>query len=312
MDRLMTYLIVPISLIMLPSISGNAFILSVNIMNLIEQKRLCVTDQLITGISVFGLPLEVIELSDWFTRVIESKTVYEGEHKNIVIAFSNTLLLCYLWLSAWLCVHFCLKIVNINQRFYVCLQRGFPKMFPWLLVPSILGSMLVSLPIALEFAEDLSPPNTTLAISNQTGSHGDKIYGNRYRPYNIYFAVYLLGFLLCATSASTIIWSLYRHMRRMRDNAEGSRGPNMEAHIRAIKTIASILIFNINLFIILALNIFKNDYYPWQHILSLIISICHFLGTLNLIIGNRKLYGKLSYILSRCHFFQQCNDSTIG
>ncbi|KAM8921409.1 taste receptor type 2 member 40-like [Pelodytes ibericus] len=312
MDPLWKYLLVPVNLILLLPITGNTFIFSVNIMNLIEQKRLCVTDQLITGISVFSLLLGFIELNNWLSRVIQSDTFFYGDHRNSAYAYSFPVLLCYLWFSAWLCVHFCLKIVTINQRFYRCLQRGFPKMFPWILIFLILGSMLVSLPIIFNITKGLSPPNTILGYSNQSSSPRDKICGTHVCLYQTYFVACLLGFLLCSMSAVTIIWSLYRHVIHMRDNAEGSRSPNMEAHIRAVKTVTSILIVNIILFTILAIYIFKNGDYLWQCILSIIISIFHLICSLNLIKGNRKLDEKLSYILSRCHFFTQCNNPTLS
>ncbi|KAM8921406.1 taste receptor type 2 member 7-like [Pelodytes ibericus] len=217
---------------LLPALPGNAFIFSVNIIDLIKQKRLCVTDQLITGISVFSFVLHFLELHNWFSRVIYSKDLFKSDYTNTV--YLRIALVCYLWFSAWLCVHFCLKIVNIKQRFYRLVQKGFPKMFPWILILSLLGSMSVNLPIAVDLMKGLSPPNTTCGCLEET-----------------YIAVCIPGFLLCLISAGTIIWSLYRHMRRMRGIADGSRSPNTEAHVRAIKTIASILFVNSNLFTIM-------------------------------------------------------------
>ncbi|KAM8921413.1 taste receptor type 2 member 7-like [Pelodytes ibericus] len=296
MDQAMQYPLGIINLIhLLPPVLGNAFISSVNIMDLIKQKRLCVTDQLITGISVFSLLLQFIELTDWFFQLIQSESIYEGE-KELTLSISFlTVLLCYLWFCSWLCVHFCLKIVNINNRSYVCLQRGFSKMFPWLLIPSIFGPVSVSLPVALK---EWSPSNTTLGISNQTNG-----MGHSFCSHHVYFAVASLGFLLCSVSAVTIISSLYRHVRRMQDNAEGSRSPNVQAHIRAVKTVTSLLVLNVIMFTSLTLGIIKYDSMDWQYALTVLVSISHFLSSLNLIKGNSKLDGKLSDMLSCCLSF---------
>ncbi|KAM8921410.1 taste receptor type 2 member 7-like [Pelodytes ibericus] len=308
MDQAMQYPLGIINLLhLLPPVLGNAFISSINIMDLIKQKRLCVTDQLITGISVFSLFLQFIELTDWFSHLIHSESIYKGEQELTFSFFFLTVLLCYLWFCSWLCVHFCLKIVNINQRFYVCLQRGFPKMFPCLLIPSILGPVSVSLPVAFK---NLSPSNTTLGISNQTGWLC--VTGQSFCSHHVYLAVSSLGFLLCSISAVTIISSLYRHMRRMQDNAEGSRSPNVEAHIRAVKTVTSILVLNVIMFTSLTLSVIKYDSVDWQYALTVLVSICHFLSSLNLIKGNSKLDGKLSDMLSCCLSFIKCKNPTIS
>ncbi|KAM8921411.1 taste receptor type 2 member 40-like [Pelodytes ibericus] len=305
MDQAMQYPLGIINLIhLLPPILGNAFISSVNIMDLIKQKSLCVTDQLITGISMFSLLLQFLELTDWFSHLIHTASIFEGDQELALSICFMILLLCYLWFCSWLCVHFCLKIVNINQRFYVRLQRGFPKMFPWILIPSIFGPVLASFFVFHKFS---SQPNTTLNISNETlwlCGMGQSLCSDY-----IYIAVSLLGFLLCSISGVTIIRSLYRHVRRMWDNAEHSKRPNMEVQIRAVKTVTCILVLNVIMFTDLILTMCFHDSVDWQYALTVSGSICHVLSSLNLIKGNNKLDRKLSDILSRCLF---CKNPTIS
>ncbi|KAM8921412.1 taste receptor type 2 member 40-like [Pelodytes ibericus] len=281
---------------LMASIPGNMFIFIVNIMDLVKHKGLGATEQLITGISMFSLLLELQELSDWFSIMITFKSLYGGELRKITFIYFLTVMLCYLWFCSWLCVHFCLKIVNISRRCYTSLQRGFSKMFPWLLIPSVLGPILLTFSVAFDMTH-LSSSNSTLGISNQV-KYSIMLCGKSFCSFQAYVAACSLGFLLCSASAVTIISSLYRHMKHMRDNAEGSRSPNVEAHIRAVKTVTSILVLNLIIFTALMLAVFNDHNLDLLIALSFLGSTCHFLSSLNLIKGNNTLKKKLSDIVT--------------
>ncbi|KAM8921403.1 taste receptor type 2 member 8-like [Pelodytes ibericus] len=281
------------------SIPGNIFIVLVNILDLIKKKRLCVTDQLITVIGICSLLHQSDEFVLVFNGIITARSL-RGQALEINHAYFMGVLLCYLWCSTMLCVHFCLKIVKINNKVYIYLQRTFPKLFPWLFVPSIVVPALVSFPVVLGWRIDTLPSNTTVIISNQTvvdAESNPKVY---YWPYQAYFAVSSLGVLLCSLSAGTIIHSLFRHMKQLRVNVQGPRSPSIEAHIHAVKTLTSILMLNIALFSSSVVTIFNKDGNLWVIMFPIVTSVCHILSSLSQVKGNNKLNKTLSAMWVGC------------
>ncbi|XP_014747854.1 PREDICTED: taste receptor type 2 member 40-like, partial [Sturnus vulgaris] len=58
-----------------------------------------------------------------------------------------------------------------------------------------------------------------------------------------------MPFILCVVSSVLLIQSLWIHTRRMQNNASGFRDPSLEAHMKAIKSVCSLLILYITYFI---------------------------------------------------------------
>ncbi|KAG8548482.1 hypothetical protein GDO81_025253 [Engystomops pustulosus] len=175
------------------TIPGYMFIIVVNILDWAKNKRLDVSDQLISGISL----LVVVHRIQY---ACHSATCKFNETTNTLCGIHLlylSLIFCTLLFSTWLAIHFCLKIVNINHKLYIYIQSMFPKMFPWILLPSILASVLVSVSSALEISR-----NSTSVLQNF--SH--------FFPFSMFSS---LCFLMLFSSALNIILSLQRHIRQM-------------------------------------------------------------------------------------------------
>ncbi|XP_053330339.1 taste receptor type 2 member 41-like [Spea bombifrons] len=265
------------------SIPGNLFIF-VNGLGWIQNKKLHVTEHLIFGISVCNLCHGFLKTVSYLNYVLEGPARSVNEIQKYGTVMFLTVMSCNIWFCTWLCVYFCLKIVNINQRMYLGLQRNFNRIFPFLLLKSILGSFLVSLPVALG-----DTYNATLHDSSETVSVNmlTKIKYLYHLP--IHSTISSLAFFLFFGSALTIVISLYRHMKTMQGNAEGSRSPSVEAHVRAAKTVTSLLTLSIIYFpSVLVATLCRWDF-NWLHSSSCFISIFHILSSLTLIKGNSKL-----------------------
>ncbi|KAM3920449.1 taste receptor type 2 member 105-like [Leptodactylus fuscus] len=266
---------------------GNFFIVVVNVLDFFKNVRLSVSDQLILGFSVFNL---LYELDEEYILSKDLLALPNNEYLNnekLVFIYVN---LCTLWFSALLSVHFCLKIVNINHRFYIYLQRRFPKMFPWIILAFLVGYFFLSLSFALvAYPECL--PNTTSGVKYMNSSRCSWLLA-------IFTAICVLCAMFCLVSALTILISLLRHMKRIEDNTEGSRSPNMDAHIRAMKTVITLLAANILIFISVSILVFTD--YPLGSLFGILISICHILSSFFLVKGTKKLDKTLVEILNWC------------
>ncbi|XP_053330341.1 taste receptor type 2 member 40-like [Spea bombifrons] len=279
--------------VLMPSIPGNVFILVVNILDWIKNKKHSTTDRLIFGISAVNLLHGLLKVNRNVFLLLKTDNSNTGMFQKASSVLLLTSLSSSLWFCTWLCIHFCLKIVRFKQRFYIYLQRTIPKKLPCLLLLSFLGSISVAVPIAWDVV-DGTTRNVSLVTSNQEAKLLFMLRHRSIYSQPIYTMYCCVAFTLFSSSAGNIIVSLFNHMKHMQENIEGSRRPNLEAHISAAKTVTSLLVLNAVFFICLIIGIFKGGASYWLQCSSLLNSIFHNISALVLINGNRKLQNALS------------------
>ncbi|KAG8560330.1 hypothetical protein GDO81_014924 [Engystomops pustulosus] len=258
--------------------------------DLTSYKTLDIKDHLFCGLSICNL-------LNGLSRVVQDFFLILDE--NPILMFNNlgfllirlTTMPCVLFFSTWLSVYFCLKIVNFNHRWYVGLQKRFREIFPWLLIFSVVGSVVVSFPFAF-FASRFLAKQTTVISS----------YGNRTVypvPSNIltsikcYIVLSSLCFILFLSSSCPIILSLYQHMKKIQVSPPGSTFPTLQPHITAVKTITLLTILNALYFISVVLFILSGGELTVKYVTLTIFNICHITSVVILFRGNSKVQDNL-------------------
>uniref|UniRef100_A0A8C0DM90 Taste receptor type 2 n=1 Tax=Balaenoptera musculus TaxID=9771 RepID=A0A8C0DM90_BALMU len=198
-----------------------------------------------------------------------------------------------LWFSTWLSVFYCVKIIaNFTHPTFLWLKYRFPGLVPWLL----LGSLLISLIITLLFFwgnHDLYKGFLIRKFS------GNLTYNQRSRRLEIlHFLPLKLVTLsipcsLFLVSMAVLMNSLRRHMWRMRHSAHSLQEPSAQAHTRAPKSLISFLVLYALSFmslIIDAAGFYSSEsdwYWPWQILTYSCTSIHPFI----LILSHLRLRG---------------------
>ncbi|KAG8546502.1 hypothetical protein GDO81_018775, partial [Engystomops pustulosus] len=235
------------------SLPGNIFIVAVNLLDFYKNHRLPISDQLILGFSVFSL---LYGLNEGYILYTDLTRLYSYRYITIEKHFFMYVNSCTLWFSALLSLHFCLKIVNINHRFYIGLQRRFPTLFPWVIIASPIGYFFLGLYSVLWREQE--------CLQNTTSQNVSAEESTRCSWYLFIFMITcVLCTFFCSVSALTIASSLFKHMKRIQENTEGSRSPNMDAHIRAIKMITTLLAANIQIFTSVLILVLLKTSLPW-------------------------------------------------
>ncbi|KAG9461504.1 hypothetical protein GDO78_016644, partial [Eleutherodactylus coqui] len=270
------------------SLPGNIFIIVVNIIDFFKNRRLLLSEQLIFGFSIFNL-LHALQkgyiLYENLFHLVRSEYYKKATY---VFMYLN---MCTLSFSTLLILHFCLKIVNINHRFYICLQRRFPKSFPWIIITFLLGFFFLSLGSALDTNQE--------CFLNTTLSAPDLLETLRCSwPLRLFLIICGLCSLFCSVSAITIIISLFKHMNRIQENTERFRSPNMESHICAIKTVTTLLAANFLMFSSLVTVTMSTPKSIFSF--GIVISLCHTFSSYFLIRGTKKLEKTLENVLNHC------------
>ncbi|NXV06266.1 TA2R7 protein, partial [Cettia cetti] len=202
-----------------------------------------------------------------------------------------------IWISACLCVFYCIKIANFRDSFFIYLKEKIDRMVSWLLLGSVLLALLFSILV--------------YRISNETHCSSQNYSSQGYYLKHIirvdehvvpifFFTGLVFSTSLTAVmcSALLLLFSLWRHKCKMQANSMNSL--SMEAHIKAMKSILSfLLMYSINfIFFILTLIYARKKE---NHVAFFIFAFLYaFPGvhSLILIFSNPKLEKTLIKILS--------------
>ncbi|XP_016152518.1 PREDICTED: LOW QUALITY PROTEIN: taste receptor type 2 member 9-like [Ficedula albicollis] len=168
-------------------------------------------------------------------------------------SFANFFNYSNLWVSACLCVFYCIKIANFRNSFFNYLKIKIDRMVPWLL----LGSGLLSLAMGIvthDLYEILQSNNLNFTCP---GNYLEAIIRmDKYYFPSFFLAVfgYAASFMAVIFAAVLLLFSLWRHKCKMQTNS--MKDLSVEAHIRAMKSILSFLVmYSIN-FVCLVLIVF--------------------------------------------------------
>ncbi|XP_062826167.1 taste receptor type 2 member 40-like [Anolis carolinensis] len=161
------------------------------------------------------------------------------------------------WLSAWLCVFCCIKIVNsIHFLFLWCKLR-----ISWLVPHLIAGSLLISIFGSLEALE-----MDSIHLQNNITTMVPKLsQGKLLRASDLHFQFFLekngscsplFIVLLCST---LVVASPFRHVCWM-TGKDIFRGFQSKAHIEATGTVFSLLLIYLSCFVIQTLSMTTDTY----------------------------------------------------
>ncbi|XP_077137174.1 taste receptor type 2 member 7-like [Ranitomeya variabilis] len=271
---------------------GYMFILVVNILDWIKNKKLDISDQLISGISLFILFHRVLQVSLGLVVITKGfHSVLQDSKCSINILYMSQIL-CTMLFSMFLAVHFCLKIVKSSHKVYSYIQHRFPKMFPWILLPSVFASILISAPAAVKLT-DVQLQNLTVQSP-----------GSLFLEMLPYFTPYILTSSFCLfvffCSALNIIVSLRRHVKHIHNNSKEFRAQIVEAHVTAMKKVISLLAFNIFFYTLQVFIVVIHLSQMWNRVYPSFYALCHVTGLVILIRGSNKLLIKLQFIWLNC------------
>ncbi|XP_069829071.1 taste receptor type 2 member 4-like [Dendropsophus ebraccatus] len=283
MDALQITLIAISYVTAIISLPGNIFIIVVNIVDSHRNRERTLGDRLIFYFSIFTFLHGLIEM---LILCLVLLTSYSN-----VIHFTMYFSMCTLWFSALLSIHYCLKIVTIHHWFYIRLQRGFPKSFPWIHLAFFLGFAFIN------FSSNLDKKQECLLNTTDPQAGSVQISPRCAWLTLIFLIICALCTFLSSVSASTILISLCKHMKRIQENSGASGSPNIAAHIRAVRTVSTLMVTNILIFISMAIMILEQE--TWIYLFDSSIFICYTFSSYFFIKGTKKLERMLAEILNQ-------------
>nr|BAJ61152.1 taste receptor, type 2, member 1 [Dromaius novaehollandiae] len=268
---------------------GNGTILAVSSTSWVRSKILSSYDMIMIFLSLSRFCLQSWMMLDLFLSLVYPASYYV---EKLFVTFKTVFMfLNYssLWFAAWLSVFYCTKIATFTQSFFIRLKQRISSLVPWMLITSSLFSFATCLPFSWDIYNVHNNFTTPLTVTNSSE--------RRARMKISFFSLILLcnagialPLIVFVVSSILLIWSLWRHMRQMQNNATGFRDPCLEAHMGAIKSVFSFLILYVTYFIALVL-ILSNMFLPfsiWEAICVAVMAACPAGHSMILIWSNPK------------------------
>ncbi|NWV72069.1 TA2R7 protein, partial [Malurus elegans] len=143
-----------------------------------------------------------------------------------------------LWISACLCVFYCIKIANVRNWFSY-LKVKIDRISPWLL----LGSEIYSLGIGIlvyNIIDKAVCENINFTCQGRFWKANITLDEHFFPFYFITGLLFVTSFTAVISSALLLLFSLWRHKHNMQTNSMSSL--SMDAHIKAMKSILSFLV----------------------------------------------------------------------
>ncbi|XP_025047231.1 taste receptor type 2 member 40-like [Alligator sinensis] len=154
-----------------------------------------------------------------------------------------------LFFAACLSVYYCVKIANFSCCFFITLKRKISQFMPWLLLVSVMISLLSSLPTFVAIYNISDNSCNSSCSQNHTGDNvtQDRILLDT----NIVVCFgFSIGFTILCISAVLLLFSLWRHIRHVQGSSAGAGKPSMEAHVKAVKMVMWLLFINVIHFLV--------------------------------------------------------------
>ncbi|XP_075421248.1 taste receptor type 2 member 7-like [Ascaphus truei] len=157
------------------------------------------------------------------------------------------------WLTAWLCVYYCIKISNFMHRLFFRVKLWVSSVLQKLLLMSAVGSFIISVPSLWICSQKDSQENSTYSLIANCSvvSETPAFYiSNIIISPMIAIAAVLgscLPFLLSLISIGLTLTSLLGHVWRMKKKTSDFSIPRLQVHSRAARTMILLVVLSMSL-----------------------------------------------------------------
>ncbi|XP_005379687.1 PREDICTED: taste receptor type 2 member 140-like [Chinchilla lanigera] len=218
---------------------GNCFITLVNFIVWVKRRKLSLFDQILTTLAIFRISFL------WSAAICILAIFYPGllteTMKKITGIIWTVSSHFNIWLTACLNIFYFLKIANFSKSIFLFLK--------WRVKQVVSLTFLVSL-VFLPLHVTLTNPHLDTWIDGykRNMSYTSNLIDSTQVWKKVLFSNSIFAFIPLTVSLPTfllLIFSLWKHLKRMQYNARGSRDVSTKAHIKALQTIVAFLLLYI-------------------------------------------------------------------
>ncbi|XP_005379684.1 PREDICTED: taste receptor type 2 member 14-like [Chinchilla lanigera] len=267
---------------------GNGFIALVNFMDWVKRRRISTTDQILSALAIFRIVALCIGLISTLVLAFSPDLfITEGMLRLINVTWMVTNHFT-LWLSTSLNTFYFLKIANFSNSTFLYLQWRVKKVVSKILLVSLFF-LFLNIALASKHTDVWSD------AYKKNISYNSKLreFGHIFKTLTFINCLStFLPFILSVTNLLLLIFSMWKHLKKMQHVAKGCTNASTAAHMKALQTGFASLLFNIIFFLVLIIQIASFEFLGenfaimYDQVIGVTFHSSH---TFVLILGNSKL-----------------------
>ncbi|XP_060615857.2 taste receptor type 2 member 9-like [Anolis sagrei] len=224
--------------LVLAGLISNGFIATVTIREWTKCRRLASSEEIFLSLALSNICSTVLSIL-YFWGTYNNFPLFKIFPATFFAAVTR------FWFTAWLCVFYCIKIVNSTHAFFLWCKMRISWLIPRLLIGSLALSFFVSFISVRIFPIELQS-NTTANATSITQVKLKDYLG----PFRLLFLIIgsgspLIVVLFCSIM---VIASLSRHVCRMASTTSSFKDLQTEAHIKAVRIVIFLLFLYVSYF----------------------------------------------------------------
>ncbi|XP_036036357.1 taste receptor type 2 member 125-like [Onychomys torridus] len=236
--------------------AANGFIALVNIIDWVKRRKISSVDQILTALAISRINMlwSVFIISLIYSLYPDLEmTVKMVRLKNNTWILANHF---SIWLATILSIFYFLKIANFSNYIFLYLKWRFKKVISVTLLLSLVFLFVNILVMNIHIDVWTDEPKRNLSYSS-TSNDCTQFFRFIFLI-NTMFT--LIPFTVSLIIFTLLIFSLLTHLKNMWYNVEGSRDPSIIAHINALQTVVTFLLFYIVFFLSLATQVWASQF----------------------------------------------------
>nr|XP_056704418.1 taste receptor type 2 member 39-like [Euleptes europaea] len=249
---------------------ANGFIVFMNYIDWFKNRKLSPADLILTCLGLSRLAFQAVVFLDQTMSFFSLSThVWNCLYLMIPITwiFANT---ANVWFATWLSVFYFAKIAIFSHPIFLQVKQRISGLVPWLLLGSVGLSAITTISVVKTWIDGFSTLNCYSWHLSINGSEMKTFDSSRY--FVILATVpKVIPLLIFLSSSILLITSLWKHTRHLQRNGVGVRDLNTQAHLTAMKALASFSALYLSSFLgftAQAILILNNMNHTWQGMLT--------------------------------------------
>ncbi|XP_045684943.1 putative taste receptor type 2 member 33 [Phyllostomus hastatus] len=274
---------------------ANVFITLVNGIDWVKGQKLSCADGILTALAVSRIGFLSSVLLNWYA-IVYNLAFYSLEVRiivHIIWVVSNHF---SLWFVVSLSILYLLKIANFSSLFFLHLKWKAERVVLMLLLGSLVF-LVCHLPVVMlevKMGMNDNEGNITWVTNLRHIAHLANM--------TISTTVYIIPFTMSLMALLLLLFSMWKHLKKMQLSGKGSQDAGTKVHVRAMQTIISFLLLFVVFFVAEITSVWNSN--SWKinsvhmifQVVGLLYSSCH---SLILIWGNKKLRQAIVLLLSQ-------------
>ncbi|XP_063183876.1 taste receptor type 2 member 9-like [Chroicocephalus ridibundus] len=295
-----SYDVMAIVIVSLQTFAGmwiNAFMTSVLCIAWLKKKSFNSNEKILLFLGCCRFCFLGITWAYSFLSTIYPRCLYVHPIPQILSAIQSFLNFSNLWVSACLCIFYCLKIANFRNTFFIYLKGKIDRIVSWLLLGSGIFSLVISI-LVYNSIDEAHSDNFNSTGQGNFWKLNIKMDEHLFPLFFLSGVGFAMAFMAVIFSALLLLFSLWRHKSKMQTNS--GKNLSMDAHVKAMKSILSFsFIYSVNFACLILTMIYATKKANPVVFLSLVLQ-CAFpsVHSLILIFSNQKLKKTLRRTLS--------------